>query len=101
MSERKQEFRIEFNCFADYGREIEASFIIDPTFELVFVTDMQHSPETVRVLNLVFRKVEGKKLGRRGYSLKKEWEQTPNGEVPLDLPVSTMKTFLTGRPKNE
>ncbi len=80
----KPEFRLEFNCFASMGNKIEASFVVNPEFELVAVEDMRHSEDTIRGLTLVFRRTEPHQLGRRIFSLKKEYEQLPNGEVTLD-----------------
>ena len=84
IENKKPEFRLEFNCFADYGLKVEASFIVSPEFELVGISDIRQSEDTVRVLNLVFRRTNSQQLGRRVFSLKKEFEQTPKGEVTLD-----------------
>lgn len=93
MKEKKQpKFRLEFNAFASYGKEIEASFVVSPKFELVAVSDIHHSKDTARVLNLIFRRTNSQKLGRRVFSLKKEFEQTPQGEVTFDSPVCNKKS---------
>ena len=77
---RKPKFFIEFNGFADYGSSVEASFVINPEYTITGVTEMQYSPDSLILVTLVFNRRK-QKLGRRGYSLKQEWEQIP------DLPV--------------
>lgn len=89
MSEkRKPDFRLDFNCFASFGNRIEASFIIDPSFEIESISDMRHSEDTARVFTLVFKRSEPHQLGRRIFTLKKEFEQTSDGGVTLDTSVS-------------
>ena len=87
MSKKKPEFSLIFNCFASFGNSVEASFILDPEFELEVVSDIHHSEENARVLTLTFRRTNSKQLGRRIFSLKKEFEQTPQGEVTFDSSV--------------
>ena len=76
---RKPKFWINFNCFADYGSTVEASLIISPEYNITAVVEMQHSPDSARAITLIFNRRK-KKLGRRGYSLKQEWEQTKEGD---------------------
>lgn len=79
MSEEKKKpkFWIEFTSFADFGTAVEASLVISPEYNITGVTDMQHSPDSARIVTLLFSRREPQ-LGRRGYSLKQEWEQNPN-----------------------
>ncbi len=101
MENKKPEFRLEFNCFASMGDKIEASFIVSPEFELVAVEDMRHSEDTIRGLTLVFRRTEPHQLGRRIFScrrifsLKKEFEQLPGGEVTLDTSSTSWSRTVT------
>jgi len=71
---RKPKFWIDFNSFADFGVTVEASIIISPEYTITGLTEMQHSPDSARVITLIFNRRKPK-LGRRGYSLKQEWEQ--------------------------
>lgn len=72
---RKPKFWIGFNSFADFGVTVEASIIISPEYNITGITEMQHSPDSARAITLIFNRRK-QKLGRRGYSLKQEWEQT-------------------------
>lgn len=81
---KKADFRLEFNAFASMGNRIEASFVVDPTFELVAVEDMRMGEDTVRGLTLIFRRSQPHQLGRRIFTLKKEFERLPTGEVTFD-----------------
>ncbi len=78
MKKRKAKFWIDFNSFADFGSMVEASLVISPNYDITSVVDMQYSSDSARVITLVFNRRKPR-LGRRGYSLKQEWEQTfPN-----------------------
>lgn len=72
--EKKTKFFIEFNSFANFGITVEASLVISPEYNITGITEMQHSPDSARVITLIFNRRK-EKLGRRGYSLKQEWEQ--------------------------
>ena len=76
---RKPKFWIDFVGFADYGLAIEATLALSPEYDLKSVVDAQFFSDGARVINLTFRR-EKQNLGRRGYSLKQEWEQTPHEE---------------------
>ena len=81
MSEEKKKpkFYIEFNSFASYGdNRVEAALIVSPEFDIGAVISMLHSPDSARLITLVFNRKK-REYGRRGYSLSKEWEQKPNG----------------------
>ena len=84
MTEKKPEFRLDFNGFATFGNRVEASLIVSPEFELVGVTDIHHSEDTVRALTFIFQRTNPHQLGRRIFSLKKEFEQLPTGEITFD-----------------
>lgn len=72
---RKPKFWIDFNSFATYRNRVEAVIVVSPEYDLHHVVNMLHGPDTARALTLVFTRKE-KKFGRRGYSLKQEWEET-------------------------
>ena len=80
MSEEKKkpEFAIDFNAFANYGSMVEATLIVSPEWDVTAIVSMLHSPDSSRVITLVFNKRK-REYGRRGYSLQKEWEQKPSG----------------------
>jgi len=75
---KKPKFWIEFNSFADFGVTVEASLVISSEYNITGITDMQHSKDSARLITLIFSRRK-QKLGRRGYSLKQEWEQHPKG----------------------
>lgn len=77
---KKPKFFIDFVGFADYGSAVEASIVINPEYTITGITEMQHSKDTLRAINLIFNRRKPK-LGRRGYSLKQEWEQKPKSLV--------------------
>jgi len=72
---RKPKFWIDFNGFADFGVTVEASLVISPEYNITGIVDIQHSSDSARVITVIFSRRK-QKLGRRGYSLKQEWEQT-------------------------
>ena len=74
----KPKFWIDFVGFSTYGNNhrVEAVLTVSPEFDLDHVVNMLHGPDTQRAITLVFAKKE-KKFGRRGYTLKQEWEQLP------------------------
>jgi len=96
IEEKKPEFRLDFNCFASFSNRIEASFVVSPEFELVGVSDIHHSDDTVRALTLIFRRTNPHQLGRRIFTLKKEFEQLPTGEVTFDSNNSTSEQRTKG-----
>ena len=80
MSEKeKPKFWIDFVGFAGYGslHRVEATLALSPEFDLNHVVSFQHSKDSARTITLVFTRKK-QKLGRRGYSLKQEWEQIPD-----------------------
>ena len=72
----KPKFWIDFVGFADYGSMIEATLALSPEFDVSHVVDFHYSSDSARVITLCFTRKK-QKLGRRGYSLKQEWEQIP------------------------
>ena len=84
MTEKKAKFSIEFIGFSNAGLgRYEASIALSPEYDLDVVTDFLYGEDSAKVLTLVFKPVE-KKFGRRIFTLKKESETTPQGEVTLD-----------------
>ena len=78
MNEQKKipKFWIDFVGFADYGLAVEATISLSPEYDLTSVVNAQYDSDSARVITLNFRKRK-QNLGRRGYSLKQEWEQKP------------------------
>jgi len=72
---QKPKFAMDFVGFASYSDNItEASIALIPDFDLVGVTStLTDDKEGSRVVTMLYHRSE-KKLGRRGYSLKQEWE---------------------------
>ena len=71
---KKPKFWIDFVGFADYGLAVEATLTLSPEYDLTSVVNAQFSSNGSRVITLNFRRKK-QILGRRGYSLKQEWEQ--------------------------
>lgn len=71
---RKPKFALDFVGFANYGSAVEATLVINPEYTITGITEMQYSKDSARSISLVFSRRK-QKLGRRGYSLKQEWEQ--------------------------
>jgi len=76
-TKRKPKFWIDFVGFADYGSMIEATLALSPEFDVSHIVDFQYSLDSARTITLVFTR-KNQKIGRRGYSLKQEWEQIPD-----------------------
>ena len=76
MSEQKKKpkFWIDFVGFADCGLMIEANLALSPEYDLKGIVSSHLVSDGSRVITLIFRPKEPE-LGRRGYSLKQEWEQ--------------------------
>ncbi len=104
MSEQKKEpkFSMEFIGFSSMGsiKRVEASIALSPEYDIDMVTDFLYGEDSVRVITLVFKPVE-KQFGRKGFSLKKEWETTPQGEVTLDSSNNQKDTFPTPEKQQE
>jgi hypothetical protein len=95
MSEDKTpRFFLEFESFATFSNRTETTFIVTPEWEIQVVEEAYYGEGKVKVLHLVFRK-STPQLGRRIYSLKKEFEQAPGGEVTLDSQTIGEKESVT------
>jgi hypothetical protein len=70
-------FAMDFVGFASMGlNRIEASIALTPDYDLQAVVSTFIAEDGSRVLTLIFGPSD-KKLGRKGYSLKEEWNQEP------------------------
>lgn len=76
---RKPKFWIDFVGFVDYGLIVEANLAVSPEYYITSVVSTHIHSDGSRVISLKFRRKK-QNLGRRGYSLKQEWEQLT---VPL------------------
>lgn len=89
MSEKKK-FDINFVGFSGMGSldQYEATIVIPPEYDLVGVISSLFFADGSRGITLHFKR-EDVKLGRRGYSLKQEWEQLPGGQSQLTTSQSS------------
>jgi hypothetical protein len=86
--EKKQKFSIDFIGFSSVGLgRYEATIALNPDYDIDAVIDFLYGEDSARVITLVFKPKE-KQFGRRGFSLKKDWETTVQGEVTLDSSIS-------------
>jgi hypothetical protein len=71
-------FAMDFVGYSSMGsiRTVEASIALTPDYDIIGVVSSLVGKDGSRVVTLIFRPSD-KKLGRRGYSLKEEWEQKP------------------------
>jgi hypothetical protein len=86
MTEKKEpKFAMDFVGFASMGSLglVEATIALTPEYDLGGVVSSFTFKDGSRVLTLIF-KLSDKQLGRKGYSLKEEWNQ--------DSPESTKKS---------
>ena len=73
---RKPEFRIDFVGFSSYTGMTEVALTVNPEYDVKAVVSSHIHEDGSRLITLVFRPTKPE-LGRRGYSLKQEWEQKP------------------------
>lgn len=74
--------------------QYEATIVVPPQYDLAGVISSLFFRDGSRGITLHFKRIDDK-LGRRGYSLKQEWEQLPRGQAQL---TSSAKT---GKSKNQ
>jgi len=77
-------------------KELHVTFRMNKELEMVAVGDTLYSEDAFRVLEMVFREVKPK-LGRRAFSLKKEWELTEEGDQTLDTIKSKNSCGICGQ----
>ena len=76
IDKRKPKFALDFVGFTNYRHSVDATLTVNPEYTLTGIIEIQRSEDSLRVITLIFSRRK-KKLGRRGYSLKQEWEQKP------------------------
>ena len=86
MSEKphkeKPKFWIDFVGFSSYPNMVEATLALSPEFDVHHLVSFHHSKDSARTITLVFTNKK-QELGRRGYSLKQEWEQIPEKKLEV------------------
>lgn len=82
--DKEPKFAMDFVGFSSMGslHQVEASIALTPGYDLKGVVSSFPHADGSRVLTLIFG-LSDKKLGRKGYSLKEEWNQTPQQELKL------------------
>ena len=78
MSKEKErpKFQIDMVGFSTYPLMTEVNFTVLPEYDIKSVVSSHIHEDGSRLITLVFRPTKPE-LGRRGYSLKQEWEQLP------------------------
>ena len=77
MSKEKErpKFQIDMVGFSTYPLMTEVNFTVLPEYDVKAIVSSHICEDGSRLISLKFRRVKPE-LGRRGYSLKQEWEQT-------------------------
>jgi len=75
-SKKRPEFMFDLVGFVSYSNMTEVNFIVPPEHDVKAVVSCHIHKDGSRLITLVFRPTKPE-LGRRGYSLKQEWEQLP------------------------
>jgi hypothetical protein len=78
--DKRDKFHMDFIGYTQMGsvKVIEATLALSHDYDIIGVTSAYISKDGSRVLTLILRPSTGK-LGRKGYSLKEEWAQKPDG----------------------
>jgi hypothetical protein len=86
----KKKFDLNFVGFSGMGSldQYEATIVVPPEYDLVGIISSLFFADGSRGITLHFKR-EDVKLGRRGYSLKQEWEQLPQGQTQLNNSISS------------
>jgi len=71
---KRPKFRVDLIGFNSFPNMTEVSLITNPEYDIKAVVSAHIHNDGSRVITLVFRPVKPE-LGRKGYSLKQEWEQ--------------------------
>jgi len=72
----RPKFRVDFVGFSSYPNMTEVTLTVNPEYDVKAVVSSHIHEDGSRLITLVFRPTKPE-LGRRGYSLKQEWEQLP------------------------
>ena len=77
MSKEKErpKFQIDMVGFSTYPLVTEVNFTVLPEYDVKAIVSSHICEDGSRLISLKFRRVKPE-LGRCGYSLKQEWEQT-------------------------
>jgi hypothetical protein len=73
-TKKRPKFRIDMVGFSSYPLMTEVNFTTLPEYDVKAVVSSHIHKDGSRVITLVFRPTKPE-LGRKGYSLKQEWEQ--------------------------
>ena len=73
----RPEFRVDLVGFASFTGTTEVNLTVLPEYDVKTIVSSHIHKDGSRLITLMFRPTNPE-LGRRGYSLKKEWEQLPN-----------------------
>jgi hypothetical protein len=89
---KKEKFDLNFVGFSGMGSldQYEATIVVPPEYDLVGVISSLFFADGSRGITLHFKRSDIK-LGRRGYSLKEEWEQLPGGQSQISVANESTK----------
>jgi hypothetical protein len=73
---KRPEFRVDLVGFASFTGMTEVNLTVNPEYDVKAVVSSHIHKDGSRLISLKFRRVKPE-LGRKGYSLKQEWEQKP------------------------
>ena len=73
-TKKRPKFWIDMVGFSSFPLMTEVNFVVLPEYDVTAVVSSHIHEEGSRLISLKFRRVEPE-LGRKGYSLKQEWEQ--------------------------
>jgi hypothetical protein len=76
----RPKFYIDMVGFSSHTLMTEVNFVVLPEYDVKAVVSSHIHKDGSRLISLVFRPTKPE-LGRRGYSLKQEWEQIPDKDV--------------------
>lgn len=79
ITKKRPKFWIDMVGFSTTPLETEVNFVVLPEQDIKAVVSSHLHKDGSRLITLVFRSTKPE-LGRRGYSLKQEWEQLPDGK---------------------
>ena len=73
---KRPKFRVDLVGFSSFPNMTEVNLVVNPEYDVKAVVSSHLHEEGSRLITLVFRPTKPE-LGRRGYSLKQEWEKLP------------------------
>jgi len=83
MSEKREEksnFYVDLVGFSSFSVAADVALTVNPEYDIKAVVSSLVHKDGLRLITLVLKRVKPE-VGRRGYSLKQEWEQMPIKEV--------------------